>query len=107
MLNNLLLEGMSKVQTGLFTFLLGMIVTFLGMALLVACVSLLGKVVSRKSNDSPAVAEQPVDESAVSVDDDDIPEEIRVAIIAAVSAYCLTQNKSQNEFVVRRIKRIK
>ena len=39
------------------------------------------------------------------VSDDAIPEDIRVAIIAAVSAY-YAENGSKNEFTVKKIKRI-
>lgn len=110
MLNNLLLQGMTTVQTGLFTFLLGMIVTFFGMFLLVACVSLTGKLLSakdKKAEDGIMVLPELSEENPVySEDDDEIPEDVKVAIIAAVTAYYVGA-KAQNEFVVRKIKRIK
>lgn len=108
MLNNLLLEGMTSVQTGLFTFLLGMVVTFLGMAVLVLCVTLVGKAISVK-NGKKTVEEKVEEVNAVtaSAEDDDIPLDVRLAIIAAVTAYTSDSGKTKNEFVVRRIKRIK
>ena len=109
MLNNLLLEGMSKVQTGLFTFLLGLIVTFLGMTILVLCVSLVGKAISSKDKKkkTPVAENAKAEEVTARTSEDGIPEDVKVAIIAAVTAYMSGDGKTKNEFVVRRIKRIK
>ncbi len=109
MLNNLLLEGMTNVQTGLFTFLLGMAVTFLGMAVLVICVTLVGKAISSKSDKEPSEGKvEEVQPATVNADEGDIPLDIKLAIIAAVTTACIADSgKTKNEFVVRRIKRIK
>ncbi len=109
MLNNLLLEGMTNVQTGLFTFLLGLVVTFLGMTLLVLCVTLVGKAISAKSDKKPSEEKiEEVQPATADTDEDDIPLDIKLAIIAAVTTACIADTgKTKNEFVVRRIKRIK
>ncbi len=115
MLNNLLEEvgklGMGKLPTGLFTFLLGVVVTFLGMTLLVLCVAGVGKILSvkdEKKAKTPVTIPLVDDERpVVTAGDDDIPEDVKVAIIAAISAYYDAKPASANEFVVKKIKRIK
>ena len=104
-----------KAELGLFTFLLGMIVIFLGMAILIVCVSGFGKIagyVSKKvegkgKGEKPIQTERESEQAANKAVEigDDIPEDVKVAIIAAVTAY-FADCGSENEFVVRKIKRI-
>jgi hypothetical protein len=47
------------------------------------------------------------EERPVAISDDDVPEEVKVAIIAAISAYYDSQPVQNNEFVVRKIKRLR
>ena len=110
MLNNLLLPGMQPWQTGLFTFLLGLLVTFFGMAILVLCVSGIGKLLSikdEKKAKTPVTLPDLSEERPVAISDDDVPEEVKVAKIAAISAYYDSQPVQNNEFVVRKIKRLR
>ena len=110
MLSNLLLPGMQPWQTGLFTFLLGLLVTFLGMAILVLCVSGIGKLLSikdEKKAKTPVTLPDLSEERPVVISDDDVPEEVKVATIAAISAYYDSQPVQNNEFVVRKIKRLR
>lgn len=112
MISNLLASSMTfadKITMGGFTFLLGMLVIFAGVAVLVASISIVGKAVSKaeaKKEEKPVEVEvisQPqIEESTVS---DEIPEDIKVAIIAAVTAY-YTDSGARNEFKVRKIKKI-
>lgn len=110
MLNNLLLTGMTPVQTGLFTFLLGLIVTFFGMFILVASVSLIGKALSskdaKKDNDIVVLPDLSEERPVVTEETNDISDDIKVAIIAAISAY-YSESQSKNEFLVKKIKRLK
>ena len=92
------------IGDGLLYALLGFVVTFLGIVLLIFVVGLCGLIIkkvtgasARKKAASAAPAEVPVSE--------DVGEEVRVAIIAAIAAYYASEN-STCEFKVRRIKRI-
>lgn len=112
---NLLAEevsnGASDIFWGVFTFILGMVVVFLGMALLVLCISLVAKVMTAKSKpisngDSDEDEEEPELESVVAAESgDDVPEHVKVAIIAAVLAYYQGEGV-KNEFVVKKIKKL-
>lgn len=109
MLNNLL--ALSKMQNGLFTLILGMLVIFFGIAVIVFFVTLVGRAINKpvkeeKVNEPAPVSVEPVQEVAQPVSDDEIPEEIRVAIIAAISAY-YDNNQPKHEFTVRKIKKIR
>lgn len=97
-------------QTGLLTFFLGMLVTFLGMTILVLCVTGIGKILShkdKKKENRPVTLPDLSEEKPVAVDGDDIPDELKVAIIAAISAYYSSAPAANNEFVVKKIKRLK
>ena len=102
MLNNLLDV---VIQTGLIGFFLGMVIVFLGIAIIVAVVFIVGKVIKanpseKKTEEVPA---EPQIEEVAPVSDD-IPDHIKVAIMAAVMAYFEQQNE-KCEFTVRKIVR--
>lgn len=100
-----------KAGDGAITFVIGMAVIFLGMAVLILCVSGFGKIadaIARKADKKAEATNKSEAASvteSVSADEGDIPEDIRVAIIAAVSAY-YTENGSKNEFKVKKIKKL-
>lgn len=97
-----------RAASGGFTFLLGMLVVFGGMILLVLCVSGFGVLVNKiaeKSEKKSEETEEPAEKSIETTDDGSIPEEIRVAIIAAIAAY-YAESGSKNEFKVRKIKKL-
>ncbi len=97
-----------RAASGGFTFLLGMIVVFAGMALLVLCVDGFGLLVNKiaeKSEKKSEKTEKPAENSVEATDDGSVPEEIRVAIIAAIAAY-YAESGSKNEFKVRKIKKL-
>ena len=107
---NLLSSFADNLQTGGFTFILGMLVIFGGMEILVADVSLVGKLMMKNDKTVSTKKEQEVINEVqapqvVEVSNDEIPEDVRVAIIAAIAAY-YTQSGSKNEFKVRKIKKI-
>ena len=88
--------------------LIGFVITFLGVAVLILLVWLVGKIIKGVTGKlegrkiSSPDAEQA---SAAEVQSDGISEEVRVAIIAAISAYYMSEN-SNCEFKVKRIKRL-
>lgn len=110
---NLLAEdfrGAPDIFWGIFTFVLGLIVVFAGMAILVIVVSLVAKAMTAKSkkkaadeNEGAADGIEAVTETTV--DEDGIPENVRVAIMAAVLAYYEGEGV-KNEFVVKKIKKL-
>lgn len=112
---NLLAEGTyngaPNIFWGIFTFVLGMVVVFLGMALLVFCISLVAKAMTAKnkpvSNDDSDEDEEISEiENVVAAENaDDVPEHVKVAIIAAVLAYYQGEGV-KNEFVVKKIKKL-
>ena len=96
-----------KAADGAITFLIGMAVIFLGMTILILCVTGFGKIADAIARKTEKKTETKKDEikAETTVSDDAIPEDIRVAIIAAVSAY-YAESGSKNEFTVKKIKRI-
>lgn len=101
-----------RAASGGFTFLLGMIVIFAGMTVLVLCVAAFGKAVEAIANKSEKKAAKKEERDAACEPEtlamqstDEIPEDIRVAIIAAIAAYYETSG-SKNEFTVRKIKKL-
>ena len=98
---------MDPVPSGLYTFVLGMLVVFLGIAIIVVFVSIAGKIFSvekkQKVKTEPKKAE--VKEEPVIVEtDDEVPEHVKVAIVAAITAY-YEEAKSNCDFVVKKIRR--
>lgn len=97
-----------RAASGGFTFLLGMIVVFAGMTILVICVMGFGKIadaIARKTEKKSEKTDIPVEKPIETTDDGSVPEEIRVAIIAAIAAY-YAESGSKNEFKVRKIKKL-
>ena len=106
-----LLDKVNKMEPlagGLYTFILGMVVVFLGIAILVLCVSLFGKLIQvlEKKSEKPKKQQVKVEEKVEqeTANSDDIPEHVKVAIIAAISAYYQTAQE-KCDFVVKKIKR--
>lgn len=89
--------------------LVGFAVTFLGIAILILLVWLAGKIISAvtgRGKEKKSVQPAPAAAAASVADDGDgISEEVRVAIIAAISAYYMSE-KSSCDFKVKRIKRL-
>ena len=94
-----------KASDGFFTFLIGMVVIFGGMTVLILCVTAFGKLASYVANKTEKKSEEKVEAKNEAVLEDGVPEEIRVAIIAAVAAY-YAESRSKNEFTVKKIKKL-
>ena len=102
-------DKMSEVAGGLYTFVLGMVVVFLGIAIIVLFVTLAGKVFNandnKKETKQPKAEVKPVVETVEEVaDNGEIPDHIKVAIVAAITAY-YEEAKSNCDFVVKKIRR--
>lgn len=108
LLSSTAIDGMSKWGWGIFTFILGIVVVFAGMALLVLLVSAVAKIFAAKKVENKGdedEQEEGVQPSITNIDDGDIPENVKAAIIAAVIAYYQGEDK-KHEFVVRKIKKL-
>ena len=96
--------------------LIGFAVVFLGIMLIIFIIWIIG-VILRKTNNLAFLSklnlknvrkkkEEIVEQAdAVNEDDDEIPDEVKVAIIGAIMAY-YDSAKPECDFIVRRIKRI-
>lgn len=113
MINNLL---MTDFMTGLFGLGFGMLVVFLGIALLIFIIWLTNVILENVSGKGKKVASDEAVSEAVSVAtreaeipseeaDDATPAE-RAAIIAAVTA-CYVSEQSKRLFTVRKVKRLR
>ena len=110
---NLLAEdfrGAPDIFWGIFTFVLGMIVVFAGMAILVLICSGVAKIMASKSaakkdEDEEEAVDEIEEVTETTADEDGIPENVRVAIMAAVLAYYEGEGV-KNEFVVKKIKKL-
>ena len=107
------INKMDPVPGGLYTFILGMLVVFLGIAVIVIFVSIAGKIFSSgetkepkqpKEKVQPVKEEAKVEQPAIVEDNNEVPEHIKVAIVAAITAY-YEEAKSNCDFVVKKIRR--
>ena len=105
MVNNLLA---SQFFTGAYTFVLGMLVVFLGIAIIVLFVSLTGNIFSKVDKKKVKEVQVKTAQPNISqnVNGKDIDEEVKAAIIAAISAYYFNKSSSKCDFIVRRIKKL-
>ena len=98
---------------GAFVFVLGILVIFFGIAVIVACISIIGKIMSTKNKrkSAPEVAPQeasPVIDfpnDSVAIADEDEEKRIAAVISACIAAYYM-QEDSACEFIIRKIRRI-
>lgn len=109
-MNNLLSFAESfkaNLPLGLFMFILGMLVIFFGMTIIVLVVSVIGKIMTKSTSAPKKVEEAPIQEvSQVQVESEEIPDHVKAAIVAAITAYYFNENSSKCEFRVKKIKRI-
>lgn len=98
----------NPIVNGIFVFILGLAIVFLGMLIIVICVSICGKLLNRKE-DKPKVKEevQVVQEEVVSDvnETNEIPTHIKAAIVAAITAYYFESQQSKCDFIVKKIRR--
>ena len=109
---NQILDINEKFNDGTLTFILGLLVTFLGIAIIIFFVTIVGKFFNKRFKDDkqPKKVEtaNTVNIAPVSVvKNEEISPQVKAAIIAAISAYYFTnENKSTCDFIVKKIKRI-
>ena len=105
---------MGLTAWGVFTLVLGLLVVFLGMTIIILFVTLAGKIVSKKEKKNAAANPDDEEEEVTmtlpsapeeTAREDEIPDEIKAAIVAAIAAY-YDGEKAKPEFVVRKIKKI-
>ena len=101
---------MEPVPGGLYTFVLGLLVVFLGIAIIVIFVSIAGKIFSSGETKEPKQPKVKVEKPVVvekveaPVDNGEVPDHIKVAIVAAITAY-YEEKKSNCDFIVKKIRR--
>ena len=92
--------------------LVGFLIVFAGIVIIIAVIWLIGLLMrktdnlafltkGRKKKEEPA----PAAEAQIAAEDEEVPDEVKAAIIAAVMAYCEAQSP-KCDFKVKRIKRI-
>lgn len=102
-MNLLALEGMNDITTVLFVLLMGTVIVFVGMAVIVFILQMMGKIFDKigsapkKEIKTVEVIQEPQTQ--------EVDEKIKAAIIGAIYMYYLNEG-SDCEFVVRKIKRI-
>ena len=95
-----------SIGESLIYALVGFAITFLGVAILIFLIWLVGKIMKSVTGKLESKKQaKPASVPAEKSEEDGVSEEIRVAIIAAISAYYLSEN-SNCEFKVKRIKRL-
>ncbi len=110
-----------ELGTAALQAVIGFLIVILGIVLLIAILSLVGFIMTRNKKkgkakakpqavSAPVFREEPRKEEAKVVvqkkkESSEIPEEVKVAIIAAIMAYYQAE-KPQAAFIVKRIKRI-
>ena len=110
MLNTLLTSQIpfgEKLTQGLLTFFIGVFVVFLGITIIVVFVTLAGKVFSSTKEKKVKETKKQVEvkQTQEVVVSNEIPTHVKLAIIGAISAYYFENQKSNCEFVVKKIKR--
>lgn len=93
--------------------LIGFVIVFAGIAIIIAVIWLIGLLMRKTDNlafltkkkDKSKNAGADIVANEPHADGDDIPEEIKAAIVAAVMSYYQTE-KPKCDFIVKRIKRI-
>jgi len=91
--------------------LIGLLVVFAGIIIIICVIQLVGLINRKFTNEEAAKEPQPIieevkAEKAVAADtSDEVPDEVKAAIVAAIMAY-YSANQEKCEFTVKRIKRI-
>ena len=96
---------MSPIINGVIVLILGMLVVFLGMIIIICSVSICGKIMNKTSNAPKKEKAIEVPQvQTVAVENEEVPDHVKAAIIAAISAYYFN-TKSECDFIVRKIRR--
>ena len=123
MINNLLSlinqEGSLSFGEACIYALIGFVVVFVGIALIILIIWLIGLLMRKTDNlaflnkigknkgkkKKKKEKGEPAAEVAAATDSEDIPDEVKAAIVAAIMAY-YQEEAPKCEFIVKRIKRI-
>ena len=93
----------TPLGNGLFVFILGLLVIFLGMLVIVLAVTVCGKLMNKPTDDK--IKEVKLESAPAPIQSEEVPDHIKVAIVAVISAYYFDR-KSTCDFKVKKIKRI-
>ena len=85
---------------------IGCLVVFVGIVILIGLLYLVGYIIRKAEKSKGLKRKAAVTEDSAPSESDEVPDEVKAAIVAAVMAY-YSAEKPQCEFVVKRIKRIK
>ena len=94
---------MSDFETGITTFVLGLAVVFFGIAVLVAAVWAIGKILNSKK-EKPASEEKAAAYVPAAEKEEEISSSVVAAIIAALQEYYASSGE-KCEFTIRKINR--
>lgn len=108
MINNLLISFTETLGVGAIGLVLGMLIVFLGITVLVLMIKLLGAVLDKSKNDKNQSATdksstQPTEQPIMT--EEGVTDEVKAAIVAAISAYYFGENTKTCEFKVKKIKK--
>ncbi len=103
-MNFLALSGMNDATTVLFVFLIGVLIIFLGMAVIIVILQLMGKVFD-KATTKPKKEVKTETAPTTEIINSGVDEKTKAAIIGAIYMYYLNEG-SNCEFIVKKIKRI-
>lgn len=101
-----------SVSDGLLYAVIGLIFVFIGIALLIGVVSLVGLFMQKTNGKMSSFKKEkaepkatPAPAVATVTETEEVPDQVKAAIVAAIMAY-YNAEKPQCEFVVKKIKRI-
>lgn len=106
-MNRLLVSDIS-VTDGLIYALFGMVFVFIGIAILILIISIMGMIMKKKSTPKKQIRKVdpvPVKAESVPAAEEEVSDEVKAAIVAAIMAFYETE-KPYSGFTVKRIKRI-
>lgn len=95
----------TPLGNGLFVFILGVLVVFLGMLIIVLSVTICGKIMNKPTEEKKEEVKVEVASEPAPIQNEEIPDHIKAAIVAVISAYYFDR-KSTCDFKVKKIKRI-
>ncbi len=95
----------TPLGNGIFVFVLGLLIVFLGMLIIVVSVTLCGKFIGKNKTQKANPKKFEDNGEIVKNQSEEISPEIKAAIVAVISAYYF-ETKSTCDFVVKKIKRI-
>jgi len=104
-MNFLVMQGMNDFTTNLFVFLIGVGIIFLGMAVIVLILQLIGYIFDKKKTNIKVIKENKVEVTPQVDSSSQLDAKTKAAIIGAIYMFYLNEG-SNCEFIVKKIKKI-